>query len=104
MDVLVQSIRAGQLLLDRNELLARIALVGKEEQARVQPPETVRAVDEVVAAAQQLRTVVELRVREPDVRVDRNLRRTVGSLGGEVDRVELLGLADRRAGTLAAAD
>ena len=39
---------------------ARVALVGDEEQARVEPAQPVRAVDEVVAAAQQPGAVVRV--------------------------------------------
>jgi hypothetical protein len=53
-DLLVQYVGLGQLVLDRDELLARIPLVGKEEQARVEAAEAVRAVDEVVATPEQL--------------------------------------------------
>jgi hypothetical protein len=53
-DVLVQRILAGQLRLHRDELGDRIADERNEKQSGVQMPESVGAVGEVLAPAQDL--------------------------------------------------
>src|SRR3954453_12829960 len=104
LDVLVEPVAAGEVQLHGYELLARVALVGDEEQAGVEPPEPVGAVDEVVSAPQQLRAVVVVRVGQPDVRGQRYHRFTVTADGLEVDRVELVLRPERRAFALVPAE
>src|SRR5665811_2485260 len=59
-DVFVHQVilQTGKRTLDRDELLLGVALVTNEEQTRRQLAETVRAVDKVVAAAQDLHSPV----------------------------------------------
>src|SRR3954468_68244 len=97
LDVLVEPVPAGEVQLHGYELLARVALVGDEEQAGVEPPEPVGSVDEVVSAPQQFRAVVEVRVGQADVRGLRYHRIAVAVPGREVDLVELLLRPERRA-------
>src|SRR4051812_22696315 len=104
LDVLVEPVPAGEVQLHGYELLAWVALVGDEEQAGVEPPEPVGAVDEVVSAPQQLRAVVVVRVGQPDVRGQRYHRFTVTADGLEVDRVELVLRPERRAFALVPAE
>lgn len=94
----------GQPALHRNECGPRITLVGKEEQARIETAETVTAIDEVVAAAQQVRPRVLVRVRESDVTVDVHERGALGPDRGEVGRDELGPAGERSAFALGAPD
>src|SRR5262249_27315437 len=73
LDVFVHAVRAGQGVLQHHELLARIPLVGDEEQAGVEPPEPVTAVGERIAAAEDADAAVAVRVREAHVGVGRKL-------------------------------
>ena len=93
----------AQVALHLDEARLRIALVGDEEQPGVQPAQPVGAVDEAVArgAGSPSSAFVGLARKTCDV----------GGIGGravdrrgEVDRVELPLLAQRRAGALGAAD
>ena len=84
------AVLAGEALLDADELRARVALVGEEVQARLEPAERVAAVDERVAAAQQRGAAVALGVGQPHVRLRGDQRPAVGALGGEVERGELV--------------
>ena len=94
---------AARLRCTGTNCCARVALVRDEEQPGVEPAEPVRAVDEVVAAAQQPGAVVGVRVGQPDVRDRRrSAARRRAPVGGEVGLVELVGLAERRAAALAA--
>ena len=52
LEVLAQPVAESEFHLDRDEVGARVADVGEEEQPGVQPAQAVAAVDEVVAAAQ----------------------------------------------------
>src|SRR4029453_18417365 len=74
---------------DRDELGVRVALVGQEEQAGVQAAQPVRAVHEVVAAAQHAGVVVHARVGQADVRLRRDPRMVVLAARPEVELVEL---------------
>ena len=67
-EVLVESIVTGQGGLDGNEVGARVALVGQEEQPRIESPQVVAAIDEVVSATKQPCTAVRRRMRKSDVR------------------------------------
>ena len=80
---------SAQVALHLHEAGLRVALVGDEEQPRVEPAQAVGAVDEAVAAAQDRRPGVG-RVGQEDVRRRRDGGLAVDLLG-EVDRVELLG-------------
>jgi hypothetical protein len=82
----------------------RVPLVRDEEQPRVEPPQPVRAVDEVVAAPEQAGPAVLVRVGQPHVRDLGYDRRAVGALDVEVDLVELVLPAQRRAGALGPPD
>jgi hypothetical protein len=66
LDVLVEGVGA-QFLLDLDEAVGDVPLVGQEEQARVEAAEAVRAVGEGVAAAEQAGAVVAVGVGQLDV-------------------------------------
>ena len=94
----------ASVVLHRDELRARVADEGEEEQAGVEAAEAVAAVGEVVAAAQQPRAAVVVGVGEADVGVggDRAARRR--ALQREVGLGELVAAGQRRALALVAAD
>src|SRR5436309_1429571 len=89
LDVLVERVVLRELVLQRYEAGPHIALVGQEEQPGFEAAETVRAVGEGVAAAQDRHPVVAVRVREPYV--------GVGLHQLQVRRVAFVLLADRGA-------
>src|SRR5215207_5326363 len=105
-DVLVEQVvlRTGERPLDLDELLLGSALIGDEEQPGRQLAEAVRSVDKVVAPAQQLGALVEVRVREADVRLHVHDWNTLIVLLVEVDLGELVSARQRTAWSLRSPD
>jgi hypothetical protein len=97
LDVLVEGVvdLAGQRPLDRDELGARVALVGEEERPRLQPAQVVRAVGGRVAAAQEHGTVVVGGLGEAHVGLGVDYQLAVGAVRRQVERIELGAQADR---------
>ncbi|MDR6118374.1 hypothetical protein QE370_001558 [Aeromicrobium sp. SORGH_AS981] len=104
-EVLVEGVvgRPGQVALDPHELLRR-TLVADEEQTGRQLAETVRAVDEVVAASQDPGAAVVVGVCLGDVRRDGDERLAVRATLAEVDRRVLVAAGQRTARALGPAD
>src|SRR3954453_4658398 len=97
LDVLVQRVDLPEPLLDRDELLARVALEADEEEAGFELAEAlVDPVGEGVAAAQNALAVLGRGRGEADVGVDRDHRFAV-PFGLEIEPVELFAAAERGA-------
>src|SRR5215204_2812309 len=105
-DVLVEQVvlQTGERSLDLDELLLGIALKGDEEEPSRQLAEAVRSVDEVVAPAQQLGALVEVGVREADMRLHVHDRSALIVLLVEVDLGELVSARQWAARSLRAPD
>ena len=104
-DVFVERVVPAELQLDRDELLARILLVGNEEQPCIeQPGRGVDAVRVGISATQDLLTGIGVRAGEPHVCSRRDDVLPLGILRIEIGAVEFRLAGQRRTARLEAAE